>query len=351
MATKTAIEWTDFTSNPIKFKRKSDGKRGWACVKVSQGCKFCYAERWNGWRGTAQDFSVAGMAEMEPYLDEKELNWLLKSKKISGKRVFIEDMSDLFGEWVPFEWIERLFTVFAARPDVTFQVLTKRSKRMVEWFESEIHWAWSFPENVWMGVSIDNDVKRVADLQAIPAAVRFLSVEPLIGYCDPVLGIKPSEEAWDEVNSWDDPEPEEFVEECDAELDWVNYGHDLVENPAYVEWQGNRLYSAKFKTFKRQIDWIIVGGESGPGARPMHPDWARGIRDLCQNVEIPFFFKQWGEWVPVDQLAWITDQTTFLHKPVSLDGAMMVRVGKGMAGHLLDGVEWRQMPATDGDHE
>ena len=91
--------------------------------------------------------------------------------------------------------------------------------------------------------------------------------------------------------------------------------------------------------------YVIVGGESGKGARPLHPDWARRLRDQCKTNGIPFFFKQWGEWAPVDHLAWITDGTTFARQPMRFGDMVMARVGKGMAGHVLDGVEWRQPPS------
>lgn len=342
MSAKTSIEWTDYSSNPIKFQHKETGKRGHACVKVSPACKHCYAERWNVWRGTGQPFSVAGMAQMIPYLDEKELNWLLKSSKISGQRVFIEDMSDLFGEWVPFAWIDRIFDTFAARQDVIFQVLTKRSGRMLEWYLSKER---VFPQNVWMGVSLDNVPNRVADLQKIPASVRFLSIEPLTIPCYPAEGIEPDEWSWDEVNTDDDDcEPEEFVEECEAEGDWINCGNELVYNPEYREWRSRRLARAKWITFKNEIHWVIVGGESGQNARPTHPDWVRSIRDWCQDAGIAFFFKQWGEWLPESQI-----QGQMLGKKYHrfADGSGALWVSKQRAGRLLDGRTWDEMPGQE----
>lgn len=129
---RTSIEWTDFTSNPIKFRRKLDGKTVWACVKCSAGCAHCYSEtialRFN--RGKL--FNAANMEELVPFLDEDELRQLLTKKtcggkQVSGSRVFIEDMSDVFGEWVPDHYLDKLLAVFALRPDVTFQLLTNRA--------------------------------------------------------------------------------------------------------------------------------------------------------------------------------------------------------------------------------
>jgi len=159
--------------------------------------------------------------------------------------------------------------------------------------------------------------------------------------------------AWDEVNADDDPEPQEFIEECELENDWVNYGDDLVHNPEYLEWMVHRLRRAKWITFRYSIDWVIAGGESGPDARPCHPDWLRDIRDLCVECEIPFFFKQWGEWLP-----WIPAEgnpTGIPPQHVMLDGTAyypgnpaplqsMIRVGRKAAGHMLDGQEWQQFP-------
>ncbi len=349
MAGKTKIEWTDFSSNPIRFRRRDNGKVGHACVKVSSACTHCYAERMNKWVGTGLDFTVLNMELVEPFLDEKELRWISRSKKISGKRVFIEDMSDLFGEWVPFEWIDRIFGVMALRSDVTFQVLTKRADRMLEYFQRENELA--FPlENVWLGVTAENQKeanKRVPILQRVPAAVRFLSCEPLLDYIDLSHAVEPDDDAWHEVNAdWDDDdEPEEFVEECEAECDWVNYGNDLVANPEYREWEQRRRTRAGFKTLKHgAIDLIIAGGESGPDARITLPIWLRALRDECMAAGIDFFFKQWGEHAPVDQLSWVTDQTTFKHKPVQVDGAVMVHVGKALAGRVLDGRTWDELP-------
>lgn len=214
MATKSQIEWTEMTWNPVT-----------GCTKVSQGCKHCYAERMaarlqamgvvrykNGFQVTLQ----------EDLLDVP-LSW------VKPRIVFVNSMSDLFHENVPLSYIARVFRVMNECPQHTFQILTKRSQRVMEVAE---HLSWT--ENIWMGVSVENrDVQyRIEHLQAVPAKVRFLSCEPLIGPLD------------------------------DLPLQGVH--------------------------------WVIVGGESGPGARPMRIEWVDAILEQCRFHNVPFFFKQWG---------------------------------------------------------
>ena len=224
MATNTSIEWTDATWNPTR-----------GCTRVSEGCRHCYAER------LAVRFSGAGQAyeglsmmtstgprwtnrlQLVPEAVEQPLRWR------KPRFVFVNSMSDLFHPDVPLEFVQRVFSVMERCPQHTFQVLTKRSERLRELAE---YLPW--PSNVWMGVSVEDVrvVDRIADLQAVPAAVRFLSVEPLIGPLD--------------------------------ELSLTG------------------------------IHWVIVGGESGPGARPMRAEWVEDIYQQCRQAEVAFFFKQWG---------------------------------------------------------
>lgn len=206
MAQATSIEWTDFTANPLKYRDKETGRVVWACVKHSPGCGHCYAESLALRYGRGGPFTKAEMAKVEPFLDEKELGQLLKSPKLIGKRCFIGDMTDVFGDLVPDAFLVELFAVFAARPDVTFQVLTKRADRMRkllnrsdfdeamaqaigdlelsdEQHDAAIDSSWPLP-NVWLGCSVENQEqadKRIPALLATPAAVRFLSCEPLLG--------------------------------------------------------------------------------------------------------------------------------------------------------------------------
>lgn len=333
--TETGIEWTDFTDNPLKFRQKADGKIVWACQKISNGCKHCYAEALARRYGRGGPFDAATMAGVEPYLDEESLRKLLTSKKISGKRVFIGDMTDIFGEWVSDEILDRLFAVFALRSDVTFQILTKRAARMRAYFddmddraqlvanalgsmldvgclyekvvgarrrELEHRIADLYGENseactliedgeevedpdyqardiwplrnVWLGVSVEdqqNADERIQHLRCVPAAVRFLSIEPLLGPVD-IFTV-------------------------------AQIGREINESDT-------RYQSRKLGAW---IDWVIVGGESG--LRIMRPEWARSIRDQCLTTGVPFFFKQWG----------------------SLEQ-------KYHTGRLLDGREWNEFP-------
>jgi protein gp37 len=214
MAQASAIEWTDATWTPVT-----------GCTKISPGCKFCYAQRMAnrlyamGNRRYLNNFNTT----LHEDLLEVPLTWR------GARRVFVNSMSDLFHSHVPDEFIFRVFETMQAAHWHTFQVLTKRSDRLAT-MARRLPW----PRNVWMGVSVENSeyCYRAADLSTVPAAVRFLSVEPLLG---PISRLP-----------------------------------------------------------LRRIDWVIVGGESGPRARPCNADWVRAIRDRCASAGVPFFFKQWG---------------------------------------------------------
>jgi len=214
VASRSKIEWTETTWNPTT-----------GCSKVSPGCLNCYAERMAhrlkamGNHNYRNGFDVT----LHPHLVDAPLRW--KSPRI----VFVNSMSDLFHEDIPLSFIQQVFSTMEAAHWHTFQVLTKRSERL-----AELAPALTWPENVWMGVSVENeDVEsRIDDLGRVPAAIRFLSLEPLLG--------------------------------------------PLPDLPL------------------KGIDWVIVGGESGPGARPMDQDWVLDIRDQCHAAQVAFFFKQWG---------------------------------------------------------
>ena len=214
MATASSIEWTEFTWNPVT-----------GCLKVSQGCKNCYAER------MAHRLRAMGSARYANGF-KPTLHWDLLDAPRSWKKprlVFVNSMSDLFQDDVPEQFIRRVFETMETCPQHTFQILTKRSERLIA-LASCLTW----PANVWMGVSVEDSrvVGRAMDLARVPAAVRFLSCEPLIGPIDQ-LPLK-------------------------------------------------------------NIDWVIVGGESGPRAREIRTQWVRSIRRQCRGSGVPFFFKQWG---------------------------------------------------------
>lgn len=214
MAQTTSIEWTEATWNPVT-----------GCTKVSPGCKHCYAERMArrlqamGQPRYADGFRVS----LQRDLVGVPLRWR------KPRRIFVNSMSDLFHDKVPLEFIQRVFETMEEASWHQFQILTKRADRV-----REISDRLSWPSNVWMGVSVESEkyLDRVTRLVAVPAAVRFLSLEPLLGPL-PNLTLK-------------------------------------------------------------GIHWVIVGGESGPGARPMPGEWVREIRSQCLEQDVPFFFKQWG---------------------------------------------------------
>lgn len=229
------IEWTESTWNPIT-----------GCNKISPGCKHCYAERMAfrlqamGQPNYANGFNLT----LHEHMLEHPLNW--KKPQV----IFVNSMSDLFHTNVPLNFIQKVFHTMRRAHWHQFQILTKRSERLLE-LSSQIDW----PDNVWMGVSVENEdyAFRIDHLRQTGAKTKFLSLEPLLG---PLKNLE-----------------------------------------------------------LRNIDWVIVGGESGPGARPMQPEWVTDIRDQCLKTNVPFFFKQWGG------------------------------VRKKRNGRSLDGKTWNQMPA------
>lgn len=346
------IEWTDSTWNPLR-----------GCSRVSEGCRNCYAERVSArFSGPGQPYE--GLATMKGgkaqwtgkvMLAENHLEDPMRWKK--PRRIFVNSMSDLFHESVPDNDIRLIFAVMMASPQHTFQVLTKRAHRMAEFFqrnsandcfvtgvqENELRRAnnpsrlavslrildhvgklpseWSLP-NVWLGVSVEDQGEadsRIPKLLETPAAVRFLSCEPLLGA-----------------------------------IDLRRYLTKLsIPVPA---WSGDGV------TETHPIDWVIVGGESGHGARPMHPAWARSLRDQCAAAGVAFFMKQWGEWIPTSQCGngdgpGCSDyydakgaQTQVLQLDGRIENAyppgamLMFKAGKKAAGRLLDGKEHNGMP-------
>lgn len=237
MSTQSAIEWTETTWNPVS-----------GCSKISEGCLNCYAERMAkrlramGQKRYRNGFEVT----LHPDALDEPYSW--KKPRV----VFVNSMSDLFHEDIDLDFIQQVFSVMNANQRHTFQVLTKRSERLRE-IEPLLEWS----DNIWMGVTIENNscVHRADDLRTVDAAVRFLSLEPLLG-----------------------PLP-------DLDL--------------------------------REIDWAIVGGESGPRARLIEAEWVKAIREQCVAQKVPFFFKQWGG------------------------------VNKKKNGRMLDGQTWDDMPELD----
>jgi len=335
---KSKIEWCDRTWNPVT-----------GCTQISPGCANCYAkrmtERFAGPWGldTKNPFAV----KLHPEKLEEPLRWKKPSK------VFVCSMSDLFHEDVPFSFIEGVFEVMEEACQHTFLVLTKRPARMASfmaWYEKEcsdpsVGMFWNVAKNIWIGVTAENQEqadKRIPILLQIPAAKRFVSVEPMLG----PVNLNDYEQGRSRFTCHNNCN-KESEETC---LSYENTG----------------------KCFKG-IDWVICGGESGPNARPMHPDWARGLRDQCKAAGTPFMFKQWGEWAPYineekfthdqDQSSrneqyyvnpdgttgscWLYDEdgtwTNWTGDPKE-DCCVVSRVGKKAAGRLLDGELWDQYP-------
>ena len=310
MGDKSKIEWTDATWNPVV-----------GCSKVSPGCDNCYAISMSrrieatgneAYQGTTTEDDWTGLVKTLPERLDQPLRWR------RPRRVFVNSMSDLFHPDVPYDFLWQVFAVMGMAREHQFQVLTKRPQRMgvlgdklsygrvwraardlglegvEERFDPDLRDddGWPLP-NVWLGTSIEDNkyAFRANFLRYTPAAIRFLSLEPLLGPLDQL------------------------------DLDG--------------------------------IDWVIVGGESGPGARPMHPDWVRDIRDRCVEAGVAFFFKQWGAYGP--QFDQDGQPLTYLHQgrletwpeepPAGTDrNAAMLLVGKKAAGRELDGRTWDEYP-------
>jgi protein gp37 len=288
MADKSKIEWTDASWNPVT-----------GCSRVSDGCKFCYAASLAprlaamGQAGYTNLPWTAQNAARNVFTHPDKLGIPLRWKK--PRLIFVNSMSDLFHEQVPFEFITRIFGVMKDAKQHTFQVLTKRPERMKEfvlWLRHGLDYQVDYPSpNVWLGVSVED--QRAADeriplLLQTPAAVRFLSCEPLLG---PV---------------------------------------DLSNTFAMA------------KPFR--VHWVICGGESGPNARPMRPDWARALRDQCLAASVPFFFKQWGNWIPAGQKSNMSGTLPKSTKYHDFGDSISAHVGKKNAGRFLDGRTWDEYP-------
>jgi protein gp37 len=374
MADKSRIEWTDATWNPLR-----------GCSRVSDGCRNCYAET------VAARFSGPGMAyeglihpstkgwngqvRLIPELLRQPWDW------VKPRRIFVNSMSDLFHESVPFEYIAAVFFIMAHTTRHTYQVLTKRPQRMLDFLQwlktydpenqreegdelwgywlgdaisdaadqvpamKALEWepsrgkrggydncgpGWPY-ENIWLGVSVENQMaadERIPLLLQCPAAVRWVSCEPLLGPVDLTcigdgqLNVL-SGRASNDLTCCVDHEIEHCAPDCSGKI--------------------------------QALDWVVVGGESGYDARPMHPAWALSLRDQCAATAVPFFFKQWGEWSPMDewqpwhrrpQIAIRADGSPVPDEEWYEDGFRFKQIGKRAAGRLLDGVEHNAFPAV-----
>lgn len=316
MADNTKIEWTDATWNPIT-----------GCSVVSPGCTNCYAMRLAGTRlkhhpsraGLTSDSKAGPVWNGDVRINRLWLHQPGEWRR--SRRIFVCAHGDLFAEKVPDDWILDVLTVIACNPQHQFQVLTKRAERMQDFMSradllEDIYANWSgfsgsprevysWPlHNLWLGVSAEDQKRadeRLRELRETPAKLRWVSAEPLLGPID-----------------------------LSRHID--------------------------------RIDWVVAGGESGPGARPMHPDWARSLHDQCASAGVPFLFKQWGAWAPRGPESFgypIVDGVERRRLTSSGDNGSnlaatgcnhvwMQRLGKKAAGRLLDGVEHNGFPVIAG---
>lgn len=334
---RSKIEWTDETWNPVS-----------GCSKVSQGCKHCYAERhWARLAAPGQPY--AGRSFRHVQCHPERLVAPLRWRK--PRKVFVNSMSDLFHEDVADDFISQIFAVMALAPQHRFQILTKRPERMRDYLLREktpgdIHRAmvivpnertrnardryfggltakhWPL-ENVWLGVSVEDQstaAYRIPLLLETPAAIRFVSAEPLL-----------------------------------QQVNLRQLGADAAGHPRWCQIDALTGRQSDMgppcSNLPVSLNWVVCGGESGwPGAKPMHPAWVRSLRDQCIAANVPFFFKQWGEWAPQGTAAETGDR--YLRTEVLAFADMkpqpMYRYGKRLAGRLLDGQTWDAYPALAG---
>lgn len=367
-------------STKIEWVVNPDGSQGksWnpvtGCTKISPGCKHCYAERMS-----KRLAGRCGYPADEPFKVTYHHNRLeepLRWRK--PQNVFAVSMGDLFHEDVPDEYINQVFAVMALCPQHTFRVLTKRPKRMCQYMADNNYIELNgvnigqFPPlpNVWLGVTAENQEqadKRIPLLLQTPAAVRFVSVEPMLGPVD-LGGL-----SW---VSFPYPVRGDWPFHATAAAAGIHRAH-VNSHGAVSACVGDKLLGIKPAEMDwcRKLDWVICGGETGPGARPMHPDWVRSLRDQCQNAGVPFFFKSWGNWKPISEMT--VEETDALYYPaperdpeaarrckvatraIQYDGEAgfwlvdghcgysVFNVGKKAAGARLDGREYREMPCVD----
>ncbi|MEJ0093297.1 MAG: phage Gp37/Gp68 family protein [Methylocella sp.] len=300
MGEHSKIEWTDASWSPIRAMAAThEGPRfGWHCEHVSEGCRNCYAERMNIRLGTGFEFKPGRLhgntfgdtrRDVSLFLDEKML--LAPTRWRRSRMIFVCSMTDLFADFVTDEWIDPMFAVMALCPQHTFQVLTKRSARMRSYFaelKASGRWLlWTHPQfghqifdpiaakfevmfaHIWLGVSAENQETadaRIPDLLATPSAVRFVSAEPLLGPID-LFKIRET----------------------------TGFTFNALSKKAGIGFRSCGL------------DWVICGGESGPGARPMQEAWAESLRDQCKAAGVAFFMKQMAKKAPIPEYLMIRE--------------------------------------------
>ncbi len=378
---ETTIEWT----------KGPNGEQGYTfnpwtgCTKVSPACDHCYAERWA--KRTGGPLWGAGEERQRTSFGnwKKPTRWNAEAERLGIRyRVFCASLADVFDNAVPVEWRIDLFRLISATPYLDWLLLTKRISNAAPMMAEVSDRCGGGPmplPNVWVGATIcnqteaDRDIPKLLD---VPAAKRFLSIEPLL---EPV-----------DIKKWLDPwtcadccfhgdEDDCGPDGCSACGEHESFaGVDVCKScgaddqsakPSCPQCGSHRSferdYGFKFDSEKKLIDWVIVGGESGHGARPMHPDWARSLRDQCQAAGIPFLFKQWGEFANADAAGlnlntcyeagrsggWVESDATFTlgesASPKNINASHVFKVGKKAAGRMLDGREWNEIPNNDSE--
>lgn len=313
MTANTKIEWADHTFNP------------WTgCQAISPGCANCYAESWA--KRAGRDFAQRRRTTDDNWRQPRKWNTLCEHQGIR-QRVFCASLADVFDNDVDPEWRQALFELIKQTPNLDWLILTKRIGNAAAMIADAIKYLdigydpeytiWPWP-NVWLGATVVNQEEADRDipkLLATPAALRFVSIEPMLG---PIsftpIGARPR---------------------TAVHLNWLD-----------------------------QIDWVIAGGESGPRARPAHPDWFCSLRDQCAQMNVPFLFKQWGQWAPEASMPWSWQKAhigEITETYIKWDGRMhtiadkveydasdvlMVSAGKSNTGRLLDGREYSQFPKS-----
>lgn len=362
------IEWTDRTDNPIRVKGG-----GFYCTKVSEGCKNCYAEVVNNrfFNDTHVDYKV--MHE-PPELELREDILAAWARMSKPKKIFVSSMTDVFGEFVPDEWIFKILDAMIAAPKQQFQLLTKRATRMrqVVYRYCTSRDIKALPANICCMVSVENQkraVERIAELQQTLCSCRGLSVEPLLGpirFDDILTNVYANKGSFNY-------EKTPYLADIVTALSEKNNEREIVvlKGEAVGCTSKSQLHSVL--SF---IDWVVVGGESGRNARPMHPEWVISLRDQCAKYAVPFFFKQWGEWytehitmtdhMPVFKM--YRDYQHFTHKDwvnknnicLDMDGkichigkdfqdarypvVILTKTGRAFSGNELEGIYHKDFP-------
>jgi protein gp37 len=333
---KTAIEWTDASWTPIRAKLRNEPHAlGWHCEHASEGCRFCYAESINRRLGTGLDFKPGHRPSIELFLDESMLLQPLRWRR--PRMIFVCSMTDLFADFVSDEWIDRMFAVMALCPQHTFQVLTKRSARMRAYVESQ-----SKPDE--RGHPAEDIRVAMTTLAATPSRREMapaLKAMPLGKYCQQIPWPLPN--VWKMVSVEDQPNADVRIPDLLATRAAV-CGVSAEPLLGLIDFRHHFGMSDNHGDLRGLLNWVILGGESGPLARPMHPEWARSIRDQCAAARVPFFFKQWGQWVTEEQSprdivlpSWSRCAWAPPGDCVSGDQTAVFKVGKKAAGRLLDG--------------